>query len=53
VSVVLPASTCARIPRLSVRRSKIHTLRIGRKALRVGYEPPHARSFPGRRLRPS
>ena len=33
VRVVLPASTCARIPRLSSFFATRHTLRIGRKAL--------------------
>src|SRR5205823_14402498 len=37
-SVVLPASTCAEIPKFSVRRTMRHTLRIGRKALRDGHE---------------
>src|SRR5712691_2386999 len=38
VRVVLPASTCARIPRLSVLPSKRHTLRIGHKGLLDGHE---------------
>ena len=46
VSVVLPASTCAKIPKLSVRRSKRHTLRIGREALLDGHErSAHFRSL--------
>src|SRR5205823_7739889 len=38
VRVVLPASTCAKIPKLSVLRSKRHTLRIGHKGLLDGHE---------------
>ena len=46
VSVVLPASTCAKIPKLSVVRSKRHTLRIGHKGLLDGHERcAHLRSL--------
>jgi len=38
VSVVLPASTCARIPRLSVFRDTRHILRIGPKGHLDGRE---------------
>src|SRR5271165_236846 len=38
VRVVLPASTCATIPRFSVPRATRHTLRTGEKALVDGYE---------------
>ena len=46
VSVVFPASTCARIPRLSVLPSTVHTLRSGREALRDGHERlAHGRDY--------
>src|SRR5215472_11473517 len=38
VSVVLPASTCARIPRLSVVRGTRHTLRVGLNGHHDGHE---------------
>src|SRR5215472_14431239 len=38
VRVVLPASTCARIPRLSVVRRTRHTLRIGLRGHHDGHE---------------
>src|SRR5205807_10441308 len=51
VSVVLPASTCARIPKFSVLRSKRHTLRIGHKGLLDGHERcAHLGSLVDRRL---
>jgi hypothetical protein len=44
--VVLPASTCAKIPKLSVLRSKRHTLRTGHEALFDGDErSAHLRSL--------
>src|ERR1022692_3837685 len=50
VRVVLPASTCARIPRLSVFRDTRHTLRIGLIGLLDGHErSAHLRSFNDRR----
>src|SRR2546429_5549174 len=52
VRVVLPASTCAKIPRFSVRRNKRHTLRIGHKGLLDGHERvAHLRSLVDWRLR--
>ena len=38
VSVVLPASTCARIPKFNVLRSTSHTLRIGHKSPLDGHD---------------
>ncbi len=50
--VALPVFTCAGIPKLSVRRSKRHTLRIRRKPAFDGHErSAHLRSLVDRRVR--
>jgi ribosomal protein S18 acetylase RimI-like enzyme len=49
---VLPVATCAGNPKVSVLRSKRHTLRIGREALRDGHDCcAHLRSLVDRRHR--